>query len=101
MGTGNSDLLGRMEPGVRRVRAYLGGKLVTDTTTPSLVWENSYYPTYYLPVADVRAELVEDGPGLDGGTVYTVRVDGAEAPGAALRHVDSPIAELRDPVRLD
>ncbi|WP_067467096.1 DUF427 domain-containing protein [Actinomadura macra] len=101
MGIGHVELRGRIEPGVRRVRAYLGGKLVADTTAPSLVWENSYYPTYYLPVDDVRAELVEDGPGRDGGTLYTVKVDGAQAPGAALRQVDSPVEELRDLVRLE
>ena len=34
----------RIETGAKRVRAYLGGELVADTTRPSLVWEIPYYP---------------------------------------------------------
>ncbi|MDL4813771.1 DUF427 domain-containing protein [Actinomadura opuntiae] len=95
----------RIEQGGKRVRAYLGGHLVADTTTPYLVWEIPYYPTYYIPVADVRAELVEDGPGEHSpsrgdATAFTVKVDGAEAPGAALRYAESPVEELRGLVRL-
>lgn len=29
----------RIEPGAKRVRAYLGGEVVVDTTRPLLVWE--------------------------------------------------------------
>lgn len=96
----------RVEESGKRVRAYLGGHPVADTTRASLVWEIPYYPTYYFPVADVRAELVEDGagkrsPSRGDATTYTVKVDGAEAPGAALRYVESPIEDLRGLVRLD
>ncbi|HYY74631.1 MAG TPA: DUF427 domain-containing protein, partial [Solirubrobacterales bacterium] len=49
----------RIEPGAKRIRAYLGGEVVADTTQPVLVWEIPYYPTYYFPAADVRAELLE------------------------------------------
>ena len=48
------------ETGAKRVRAYLGGDLVADTTRPVLVWEVPYYPAYYIPVADIRAELTPD-----------------------------------------
>src|SRR5215510_13953991 len=48
----------RVEPGAKRLRAYLGGELVADTIHPTLVWEAPYYPTYYFPVADVRSELL-------------------------------------------
>lgn len=96
----------RIEASGKRVRAYLGGHLVADTTKPSLVWEVPYYPTYYFPAADVRSELVEDGPGRRSPsrgepTAYTVKVDGVEAPGAALRYTESPVEELRGLVRLD
>lgn len=96
----------RIEQSGKRVRAYLGGNLVADTIAPTLVWEIPYYPTYYVPAADVRAELVEDGPGEHSpsrgdATAYTVKVDGAEAPGAALRYLESPVEELRGLVRLD
>ena len=45
----------RIETGTKRIRAYLGGAVVADTTTPLLVWERPYYPTYYFPIADVRS----------------------------------------------
>ncbi|GAA0224075.1 DUF427 domain-containing protein [Actinomadura nitritigenes] len=96
----------RIEQGGKRIRAYLGGNLVADTIAPVLVWEIPYYPTYYIPAADVRAELVEDGsgdrsPSRGDATAYTVKVDGAEAPGAAVRYLESPVEELRGLVRLD
>jgi uncharacterized protein (DUF427 family) len=96
----------RIEPGAKRVRAYLGGDVVADTASPVLVWEVPYYPTYYFPAGDVRAELVGDGgvahsPSRGDARTFTVRADGREAPGAALRYEDSPIEELRALVRLD
>ena len=96
----------RVEPGAKRVRAYLGGELVVDTTRPLLVWEVPYYPTYYLPRADVRAELVEVGdtahsPSRGDARVLTVRTASAEAPKAALHYADSPIEELRDHVKVE
>src|SRR5688500_806867 len=43
----------RIEPGAKRVRAYLEGRLVVDTLRPLYVWEIPYYPAYYVPSADV------------------------------------------------
>jgi uncharacterized protein (DUF427 family) len=97
----------RVEPGAKRVRAFLGGEAVVDTIRPLLVWEKPYYPTYYFPVADVRTELLEaDGgvahsPSRGDGRTFTIRAGGREAPGAALRYEDSPIEELREAIRLD
>ena len=96
----------RLEQSAKRVRAFLGGEVVVDTTRPLLVWEVPYYPTYYLPVADVRAELVDTGkvdhsPSRGDGQVLTVRTGTLEATGAAVRYADSPFEELRDHVRLD
>jgi uncharacterized protein (DUF427 family) len=96
----------RLEPGAKRVRAFLGGEVVADTVRAMLVWEVPYYPTYYFPAADVRAALQPDGetvhsPSRGDGRTFTVRAGGREAPGAALRYENSPIGELRDLVRLD
>ena len=98
----------RVEQGPKRVRAYLSGELVADTRTPFLVWEWPYYPTYYFPAEDVRAELVPAGeiqhsPSRGDGQVCHVKVAGAGAgaDGAALRYPDSPIESLRGLVRLD
>jgi uncharacterized protein (DUF427 family) len=97
----------RIEPGAKRVRAYLGGELVADTVRPVLVWEIPYYPTYYFPTADIRAELLEAGgrvahsPSRGDGKLFTVRAGGKQADDAALRYEDSPIEELRGLVRLE
>ena len=48
----------RVEPGPKRVRAYLGGTAVVDSTHVRLVWEQPAYPTYYFPLADVRTDLL-------------------------------------------
>jgi uncharacterized protein (DUF427 family) len=95
-----------VERGHKRVRAFLAGQLVADSITPALVWEAPYYPTYYLPIADVRAELIPTGqidhsPSRGDAQVFDVKVPGAVAPGAARRYPDSPLEPLRDLVRLD
>jgi uncharacterized protein (DUF427 family) len=96
----------RVVPGAKRVRAYLAGRLVADTTRPFLVWEVPYYPAYYLPLADVAAELVPTGktehsPSRGEAEIFDVRVDGATAQAAARRYPASPLEKLRDLVRLD
>ncbi|MGX1811264.1 DUF427 domain-containing protein [Nocardia sp. NPDC055321] len=94
----------RVEPCAKRVRAYLGGHPVADTVASRLVWEHPYYPTYYIPVADLRAKLEPTGvtrehPTLGAGTEFDVAGDSGTAPAAAVRYLDSP--ELGDLVRLD
>jgi uncharacterized protein (DUF427 family) len=95
------------EPCAKRIRAYLGGELVADTTRALLVWESPAYPTYYLPAGDVREELLEreDGsshsPSRGDAAVFAVRAGGKLAAGAALRYADSPIEDLRGLIRLD
>ncbi len=96
----------RIEPGRKRVRSYLNGELVADTRTPYLVWEIPYFPAYYIPVADVRAELIPAGetdhsPSRGDGEVLTVKVATATADRAAIRYPQSPLAELRELVRID
>jgi uncharacterized protein (DUF427 family) len=97
----------RVEHGSKRIRAFLGGELVADTTEPLLVWEKPYYPAYYIREVDVRTELLSpDGtvahsPSRGDGHLFTVRAGGKEALGAALIYEQSPFEELRDAIRLD
>jgi uncharacterized protein (DUF427 family) len=97
----------RVEQGAKRVRAYLGGELVADTTRPLLVWETPHYPTYYFPAPDVRSEvLVADGgvshsPARGDGESLTVRTAARQARGAAVRYEDSPLEQLRGTIRLE
>jgi uncharacterized protein (DUF427 family) len=53
---------GRIEPVPRRVRGFLGAELVFDTTSARYVWEVPYYPQYYIPLSDVRADVLRDHP---------------------------------------
>jgi uncharacterized protein (DUF427 family) len=96
----------RVETGRKRVRAYLGTDLVADTLAPLLVWEFPYYPVYYIPAADVRAELIPAGesehvPELGAAELYDVKAGQAAATRAARRYHTSPVPELRDAVRLE
>jgi uncharacterized protein (DUF427 family) len=95
----------RVKHSEKWVRVYLGGELVADSRSPLLVWEVPYYPTYYLPAGDVRAKLVATGAtdrSASRGTaeLYDVVTERKTAPGAARRYHDSPLADLRDAVRL-
>jgi uncharacterized protein (DUF427 family) len=49
-----------VEPVPRRIRATLGGVTVLDTTRALYVWEWPNYPQYYVPLADVRADVLVD-----------------------------------------
>src|SRR6266487_2650608 len=96
----------RVEQSQKRVRVYLAGELVADTIRPVLVWEGPHALAYYLPAADVRAELVATGrtersPSRGDAELYDVKVAAATAAGAARTFPESPIEELRDLVRLD
>ncbi|MGV0837616.1 DUF427 domain-containing protein [Mycolicibacterium thermoresistibile] len=52
----------RYEPTPKRIRARLGGDLVADTTEALLVWEpRRIVPTYAVPKAAIRAQLVPAG----------------------------------------
>src|SRR4051794_700070 len=97
----------RIEQGAKRIRTYLGGELVADTTRPLLVWERPYYPTYYFQAADVRTELLAPtggsrrSPSRGDGRLFTVAAGGARAVEAALRYEQSPFGELRDAIRFE
>jgi uncharacterized protein (DUF427 family) len=96
----------KVEQGLKRVRCLFDGEVVADTRTPWLVWELPYYPAYYVPLDDVRAELVETGetdgsPSRGKAVLYDVKVGAAVAPSSARRYSESPIPELRSLVRFD
>ncbi|MFC5817642.1 MULTISPECIES: DUF427 domain-containing protein [Nonomuraea] len=94
----------RVEPSAKRVRIFLGGRPVADTTRALLVWEVPYYPAYYVPLDDVQAELkptgaVERSPSRGDGVVHTVTAGGKEAADAAVTYPDSPLEAIRGHVR--
>lgn len=96
----------RIERGQKRIRGYVEGELVFDTTRPRLVWELPYFPTYYVPEEDVDAGLVATGetkrsPSRGDAELLDVKVKAALVERAALRYPESPIEELRGLVRFE
>jgi uncharacterized protein (DUF427 family) len=93
-------------PVPRRIRAFAGGEKVLDTTRALYVWEWPNYPQYYIPLADVRADLL-DPEGRPQQTargaveVHGLRAGTVHRPRAAKVLAESPIAGLSGTVRFD
>jgi len=95
-----------IEPVPRRIRAWLAGELVLDTTHALYVWESPVYPQYYVPLDDVRRELlVAEGhtQASSRGNVelYALAVGEVKRPRAAKMLEDSPLERLSGTVRFD
>ena len=88
---------GHVEPVPRRVRAFLGGRPILDTTGALYVWESPKYPQFHIPLDDVEAgvlvdEGVDDERPLGPGRRHGLRVGDIERPGAGWVHGDGAIA---------
>lgn len=47
-----------MQPFPRRLRAFFGGQVVADTTRATLLYETGLPPQVYIPIEDIRADLI-------------------------------------------
>jgi uncharacterized protein (DUF427 family) len=94
-----------IEPVPRRIRGLLGGETVFDTTRALYVWEWPHYPQYYIPIADIRRELLirEGSHGSSRGPVeiYALAVKNIQRPRAARLLTDSSVAGLTGTVRFE
>ncbi len=93
-------------PVPRRIRAFAGGEKVLDTTRALYVWEWPNYPQYYIPLADVRVDLLDPEGHAQQTARGVVEVHGLRAgtvhrPRAARVLAESPIAGLSGTVRFD
>jgi uncharacterized protein (DUF427 family) len=92
----------RFERSRKRVRAYLGGEAIADSSRPLLVWERPHYPTYYFPAADVRADRLSPtggerhSPDRGLARLYSVTSGGKTAEAAAYTYPEPAIPELAD-----
>jgi uncharacterized protein (DUF427 family) len=96
----------QVEPVPRRIRARLAGCTVVDTTRARYVWEWPFYPQYYVPVADVRPDvLVPEGVSQHSprGTVelYGLRCGDVHRPHAAKVLGDSAVEGLSGTARFE
>lgn len=95
-----------IEPAPRRVRAFLGGVAVFDTTRALYVWESPHYPQYYIPLGDVNAAVLVDEGHVEHLLRGTARRHGmavGEISHAGAAHVygADALAGLADTVRFD
>jgi uncharacterized protein (DUF427 family) len=95
-----------IEPAPRRVRGYLNGRVVFDTCAAIYVWEWPNYPQYYVPLADVDAELLVDEEyiqKLRRGVArrHGLRAGEAARPGTVRVFTDDSQAGLAGMVRFD
>jgi uncharacterized protein (DUF427 family) len=96
----------RVEPVPRRVRAVLAGETVVDTIRAQYVWEWPNYPQYYIPLADVRSDLlVPEGHSQHSARgmveLHGLRVGDIHRPHAARLLADSPVDGLNGTVRFE
>lgn len=92
-----------IEPVPRRIRAVLAGEVVLDTTAALYVWEWASYPHYYIPVTDIRPDVLldeQDVQKLDRGTArrHGLRVGEASRPGTVRVYTGDALAGM---ARLD
>ncbi|MFI7427720.1 DUF427 domain-containing protein [Micromonospora sp. NPDC049836] len=95
-----------VEPVPRRVRAFVGGEPVLDTTRARYVWEWPFYPQYYVPAADLRRDLLVDEGRTEGTRRGTARLHGLRAgdttrAGCARWYGPDAAPDLADTVRFD
>lgn len=95
-----------VEPVPRRIRAFLGGEPILDTTSARYVWEWSNYPQYYIPLVDVSPDaLVSEGytqhspRGLV--ELHSVTIGDIRRPHAAKVLRESSVDGLHDTVRFE
>jgi len=95
-----------VEPVPRRIRAFLVGETILDTTRALYVWERPNYPQYYIPLDDVRRDLLvreehlqqtRRGPA----ELHGLRVGDTCRPGAARLLTESSLAGLSGTMRFD
>jgi uncharacterized protein (DUF427 family) len=94
------------EPVPRRVRGFLGGQCVFDTTAATYLWEWSPYPQYYIPLADIRDEFLvdehqEQHTHRGSYAVHGLAVGESTRPGSVRLHHDSAVAGLDGTARFD
>jgi uncharacterized protein (DUF427 family) len=96
----------RVEPVPRRIRAILAGETVLDTIRARYVWEWPNYPQYYVPITDVRRDLLVDehrrqhSP-LGAVEAYGLRVGNVHRPNAAKMFTESSVNGLSGTIRFD
>ena len=96
----------RVEPVPRRVRGFKDGVAVVDTLAARYVWEWPWYPQWYLPLADVRTDLLVADDDVDASSRgdaawHTLDTGTSATPHAARVLSTSPVEGLAGTVRFE
>jgi uncharacterized protein (DUF427 family) len=97
---------GHIEPVPRRIRALLGAEVVLDTTNALYVWEWPNYPQYYIPLGDLKPDVLIDeqhAQKLHFGTArwHGLQVGEISRPRAARVYGDDALTGLAGTVRFE
>jgi uncharacterized protein (DUF427 family) len=95
-----------IEPVPRRIRAFLGGEVVLDTTRAIYVWEWPNYPQYHIPAGDIDPRFLIDEQHeqrLSRGSArrHGLRVAHLARPGAVRIYTEDSIAGLAAMARFE
>ena len=93
-------------PNPKWIRGLVDGVVIVDSRDVLGVWDHRHYPSWYFPAHDVSAELRPTGrteltPGVGPASIHDLVVGSRVLAGAARRHHDSPIPEVRELVKID
>ena len=103
----DAGTLVKIEPCAKRVRAYLGGKIVVDSIRSKLVWEVPHYPAYYFPMEDVSMNCLIEGnrterlSTLGEARYFNVSSGNRLVANSAWHYPQSPICEIRGHMRFE
>jgi uncharacterized protein (DUF427 family) len=84
----------RLEPIPKRVRAFVGGVAIADSTRVMMMFETGRLGVYYFPIEDVRSDLLVESPQRVTSTYkgdasyFSIAVDGRKVENAAWRYLE-------------
>jgi uncharacterized protein (DUF427 family) len=95
-----------IEPVPRRIRGFLGGRVVLDTIRAVYLWEWAGYPQYCIPVADIDSNVLVDehhAEQLPRGLAHRhgLRVGETLRPGSVQIYRTPCLAGIADTARVD
>jgi len=95
----------KMMPNPKWIRGIIDGRTVVDSRDSTLVWENRFYPAWYVPRPDIAGELTANGNTLESpsrgtGTRYDLTIGETVIEDAAIIHHDAEADGLGDLVRV-
>lgn len=99
----NNEYKPKIVPVEKRIRGILGGKVIFDTTSAKLVWEQIWFPQYWIPRSSFQSSITftADKP-ISGVESSTYEITGGNNKTAACLLVpDSLNSELAGLVKID